>query len=149
MTPLNRCSLQRFGACWIKPQHAEDPGLQRLRQQAIQLLNQVRGQLTLHEQTVIPPLFVESTELARRAAKPLPPRVIAFVTQLNANPGAVTDEELDRLQIRGTDTYFRIRLPELLPLVAPAIVAQAQAAFPGAPESQAIEARKTARSNPA
>ena len=19
MTPLNRCSLQRFGACWIKP----------------------------------------------------------------------------------------------------------------------------------
>jgi hypothetical protein len=20
MTPLNRCSLQRFGACWIKPQ---------------------------------------------------------------------------------------------------------------------------------
>ena len=33
---------------------AEDPGLQRLRQQAIQLLNQVRGELSLHEQVVVP-----------------------------------------------------------------------------------------------
>jgi hypothetical protein len=24
MTPLNRCSLQRFGACWIKPQDNGD-----------------------------------------------------------------------------------------------------------------------------
>src|SRR6187455_2616589 len=55
---------------------SEDPGLPRLRQQAIQLLNQVRGELTLHEQVVVPPLFVAATELARRAAKPLPPRVI-------------------------------------------------------------------------
>ena len=107
--------------------HAEDPDLQRLRQQTVQLLNQVRGKLTLHEQVVVPPLFVEATELARRAAKPLPPRVIAFVTQLNASPGAVTHEDLNRLQIRGTDTYSRIRLPELLPLVVPLIVAQAQA----------------------
>jgi len=107
--------------------HAEEPDLQRLRQQAIPLLNQIRSELTLHEQLVVPPLFVEATELARRAAKPLPPRVIAFVTQLNANPGAVTDEDLNLLQIRGTDTYSRIRLPELVPLVAPAIVAQAQA----------------------
>ena len=153
--------------------HAEDPDLQRLRQQAIPLLNQIRSALTLHEQVVVPPLFVEATELARRAAKPLPPRVIAFVTQLNANPGTVTDEDLNRLQIRGTDTYSRIRLPELLPLVEPVIVAQAQAAFPDAPASQAvvlrwhlrglnldlalrkaalsaqIEARKPARSNPA
>jgi len=128
---------------------SQDPDLQRLRQLAIQLLNQVRGKLTLHEQIVVPPLFVAATELARRAAKPLPPRVIAFITQLNANPGAVTDEDLNRLQIRGTDTSSRIRLPELLPLVEPAIVAQAHAAFPGAPESQAIEARKTAWSNPA
>jgi hypothetical protein len=90
---------------------------------------------------VVPPLFVEATELARRAAKPLPPRVIAFVTQLNANPGAVTDEDLNRLQIRGTDTYSRIRLPELLPLVESAIVAQAQAAFPDAPTSQAVVLR--------
>jgi hypothetical protein len=99
--------------------------------------------------------------------------VIAFVTQLNANPGAVTDEDLDRLHIRGTDTYSRIRLPELLPLVDLPIVAQAQAAFPDAPALQAvvlcwhlrglmpplairkavlsalIKARKTARSNPA
>ncbi len=121
--------------------HAEDHDLQRLRQQAIQLLNQVRSALTLHEQVVVPPLFVEATELARRAAKPLPPRVIAFVTQLNANPSAVTDEDLNRLQIRGTDTYSRIRLPELLPLVQPPIVAQAQAAFPDAPALQAVVLR--------
>jgi hypothetical protein len=49
--------------------------------------------------------------------------VIAFVTELNTNPNAVTDEDLNRLQIRGTDTYSRIRLPELLPLSEPAIVA--------------------------
>jgi len=121
--------------------HTEDPSLQRLRDHAVQLLNQVRGKLTLHEQIVVPPLFVEATELARRAAKPLPPRVIAFVTQLNANPGAVTDEDLNRLQIRGTDTYSRIRLPELVPLVAPAIVAEAQMAFPDAPASQAVVLR--------
>ena len=59
------------------------------------MLNQVRGTLTLHEQVVVPPLFIEAVELARRAAKPLPPRVIAFVTQLNGNPGAVTDEDLN------------------------------------------------------
>jgi hypothetical protein len=152
---------------------SEDPDLQRLRRQAVQLLNQVRGELTLHEQVVVPPLFVEAAELARRAAKPLPPRVIAFVAELNANPGAVTDEDLNRLQIRGTDTYSRIRLPELVPLVEPAIVAEMQAAFPDAPASQAvmlrwhlrglmlplairkaalsmqIEARKIDRSNPA
>src|SRR5215212_4563337 len=117
------------------------PGLQRLRQLVIQLLNQVRGELTLHEQVVVPPLFVEATELARRAAKPLPPRVIAFVTELNAHPGAVTDEDLNRLQIRGTDTYSRIRLPELMPLSESAIVAEAQAAFPDAPASQAVVLR--------
>ncbi len=121
--------------------HAEDPDLQRLRQQTVQLLNQVRGELTLHEQVVVPPLFVEATELARRAATPLPPRVFAFVTQLNANPGAVTDEDLDRLQIRGTDTYSRIRLPELLPLVEPPIIAQAQAAFPDALAAQTVVLR--------
>ena len=121
--------------------HAEDPDLQRLRQQVVQLLNPVRGTLTLHEQIVVPPLFVAATELARRAAKPVPPRVIAFVTQLNANPGAVTDEDINRLQIRGTNTSSRIRLPELLPLVAPAIVAQAQVAFPDAPASQAVVLR--------
>jgi hypothetical protein len=121
--------------------HAQDPDLKRLRRQAIQLLNQVRSELTLHEQVVVPPLFVETIELARRAAKPLPPRVIAFVTQLNTNPSAVTHEDLNRLQIRGTDTYSRIRLPELLPLVEPAIVAEAQAAFPDAPASQAVVLR--------
>jgi hypothetical protein len=162
-----------FIALLRQSEDAADQGLQRLRQHAAQLLNQVRGKLTLHEQMVVPPLFVEATELARCAAKSMPPRVIAFVTQLNANPGAVTDEDLDRLHIRGTDTYSRIRLPELLPLLEPPIVAQAQAAFPDAPASQAvvlrwhlrglmlprairkaalsalIEARKTARSNPA
>jgi hypothetical protein len=104
-------------------EYATDQGLQRLRRHAAQLLNQVRGKLTLHEQMVIPPLFAEATEPPQRAAKPLPPRVIAFITQLNANPGAVMDEDLNRLQIRGIDTYSRIRLPELVPLVEPAIVA--------------------------
>lgn len=122
-------------------EQAEEPDLKRLRQQAIQLLNQVRGDLTLHEQVVVPPLFVEATELARRAAKPLPPRVLAFVTELNAKPSTVTEDDLNRLQIRGTDTYSRIRLPELLPLVEPTIVAQAQAAFPDAPASQAVALR--------
>jgi len=96
--------------------HPEDPDLQRLCEHAVQMLSHVRGKLTLHEQWVVPPHFVEATELAPPAAKPLQPRVIGFVTQLNANSGAVTDEDLDRLQIRGTDTYLRIRLPELLPL---------------------------------
>lgn len=77
--------------------HTEDQELQRLRQQAVQLLNQVRGALTLHEQMVVPPLFVEAAELARRAAKPLPPRVIAFVAELNANPSTVTDEDPHQL----------------------------------------------------
>ena len=73
--------------------HPEEPILQRLREHAVQLHNQVRDELTLYARMVVPPLFVEATELARPAAKPLPPRVIAFVTQLNANPGAVTDED--------------------------------------------------------
>ena len=53
----------------------------------------------------------------------------------------ITDEDLERLQIRGTDTFSRIRLPDLLPLVEPAIVEQAQAAFPDAPASQAVVLR--------
>ena len=53
----------------------------------------------------------------------------------------MTDEDLDRLQIRGTDTFSRIRLPDLLPLSEPAIVEQAQAAFPDAPTSQAVVLR--------
>jgi len=120
---------------------AADQEPQRLRRHAAQSLNQVRDEFTLYEQMVVPPLFVETIEPPQRAAKPLPPHVIALVTQLNANPGAVTDEDLNRLQIRGTDTYSRIRLPELLPLVKPAIVAQAQAAFPDAPTSQAVVLR--------
>jgi hypothetical protein len=136
------------------------------------LLNQIRGELTLHEQLVVPPLLVEAAEPLPRAVKPLPPRVAALVAQLNANLGAVTDEDLEQLQIRGYDTYSRIRLPDLLPLVESGIIEQAQAAFPDAPASQAvvlrwhrrglnfdltvrkaalsaqIEARKTARRNP-
>jgi hypothetical protein len=42
---------------------------------------------------------------------------------------------------RCTDTYSRIRLPELVPLVEPPIVAQAQAAFPDTPASQAVVLR--------
>ena len=85
--------------------------------------------------------MIEAAEPPPRAAKPLPPRVIALVAQLNANPDAVTDEDLEQLQIRGYDTYSRIRLPDLLPLVEPAIVEQARAAFPDAPASQAVVLR--------
>ena len=38
-------------------------------------------------------------------------------------------------------TISRIRLPELLPLVEPAIAAQAQASFPDAPALQAVVLR--------
>lgn len=141
MGALTIAAVPAFIALLRSGNQPEDPGLRRLRQQAVQLLNQVRSELTLHEQVVVPPLFVEAAELARRAGKPLPPRVIAFVTELNANPSEVTDEDLNRLQIRGTDTYSKIRLPELLPLVEPAIVAEIQAAFPDAPASQAVVLR--------
>jgi hypothetical protein len=105
------------------------------------LLKGVRGELTLREQLVVPPLMVAEPEPPPRAAKPLPPHVAALVTQLNANPNAVTDEDLEQLQIRGYDTYSRIRLPDLLPLVEPVIIEQAQAAFPDAPASQAVVLR--------
>jgi hypothetical protein len=138
---LTIAAVPAFIALLRPGNQSEAPNLQRLRQQTVQLLNQVRGELKLHEQVVVPPLFVDATELARRAAKPLSPRVIAFVTELNANPSAVTDEDHNRLQIRGTDSYSKIRLPELLSLVEPAIVAQAQAAFSDAPASQAVVLR--------
>ena len=90
---------------------------------------------------MVPPLMIAEPEPSPRAAKPLPPRVTALVAQLNANPSAVTDEDLEQLQIRGYDTYSRIRLPDLLELVEPAIIEQAQAAFPDAPASQAVVLR--------
>jgi hypothetical protein len=102
------------------------------------MFNWIRSDLTQHEQVVVPPLFVEVAGLTGRAAQSLPLRVITFATQLNTNPGAVMDEELNRLQIRGTDSYTRIRMPELLPLVEPPVSAQAQAAFPDAPIPQAV-----------
>jgi hypothetical protein len=170
---LTIAAAPAFIALLRQSDHPDDPALQRLRRHAVQLLNQVRGELTLHEQLVVPPLMVEAPEPPPRAAKPLPPRVVALVMQLNANPSTVTDADLEQLQIRGYDTYSRIRLPDLLPLSEPAIVEQAQAAFPDAPASQAvvlrwhlrglnfdlgfrkarlsaqIEARKTARSSTA
>jgi hypothetical protein len=121
--------------------YPDDPDLQRLRRHASQLLNQIRGELTLQEQLVIPPLMVSEPEPSPRAAKPLPPHVAALVTQLNANLSAVTDEDFDQLQIRGYDTYSRMGLPDLLPLVEPVIIEQAQAAFPDAPASQAVVLR--------
>jgi hypothetical protein len=138
---LTWAAAPAFIALLRQSDHPDDPGLQRLRQHVIQLLKQVRGELTLHEQLVVPPLLVEAAEPTPRPAKPLPPRVVALVTQLNANPAIVTDEDLDRLHIRGTDTFSRIRLPDLLPLSDPAIVEQAQAAFPDAPASQAVVLR--------
>jgi hypothetical protein len=130
-----------FIALLRQSDHPGEPDLQRLRRHGVQLLNQVRGELTLHEQLVAPPLMVAEPEPTPRAAKPLPPRVTALVTQLNANPGAVTDADIDQLQIRGYDTYSRIRLPDLLPLSEPAIIEQAQTAFPDAPASQAVVLR--------
>src|SRR2546428_7568540 len=66
------CSSDLAFIALLRPgNHVEDPDLQRMRQLAIQLLNQVRSALTLHEQMVVPPLFVQATELARRAAEPL------------------------------------------------------------------------------
>jgi hypothetical protein len=106
-----------FIALLRQSNHPGEPDLQRLRRHAVQLLKEVRGELTLQEQLVVPPLMVAEPEPPPRAAKPLPPRVVALVTQLNANPAIVTDEDPERLQIRGTDTFSRIRLPELLPLV--------------------------------
>jgi hypothetical protein len=94
-----------------------DPGLQPLRRHATQLLNRVRGELTLHEQLVVPPLLVEAAEQPPRPAKSLPLRVAALVAQLNTNPAIVTDEDLEQLRIGGYDTYSRIRLPDLLPLI--------------------------------
>ena len=43
--------------------------------------------------------------------------MVALVTQLNANPSVVTDEDLEQLQIRGYNTYSRIWLPDVLPLL--------------------------------
>jgi len=104
---LTIAAAPTFIALLRQSDHPGDPSLQRLRQHAVQLLNQVRGELTLHEQLVVPPLMVEAPEPPPRSAKPLPPRVAALVTQLNADPSAVTDEDLERLQIRGTDTFSR------------------------------------------
>src|SRR5438132_1431920 len=67
-----------FIALLRQSDHPDDPSLQRLRRHAIQLLNGVRGELTLHEQLVVPPLLVEATEPTTRAAKPLSPRVVAL-----------------------------------------------------------------------
>lgn len=67
MSALTIAAAPAFIALLRPGNQSEDPDLQRLRQQAIQLLNQMRGQLTLHEQMVIPPLFVEAAELARRS----------------------------------------------------------------------------------
>ena len=64
-----------FIALLRQSDHMGDPNLQRLRRHAVQLLKEVRGELTLHEQLVVPPLMVETTEPTPRAAKPLSPRV--------------------------------------------------------------------------
>src|SRR5438132_1470772 len=46
-----------FIALLRQSDYPDDPGLQRLRRHAVQLLNQVRGELTLHEQLLVPPLM--------------------------------------------------------------------------------------------
>jgi hypothetical protein len=117
--------------------------------------------------------MVAEPEPFPRAAKPLPPRALALITQLNTNIAIVTDADLERLQIRGIDTFSRIGCLTCCRSLKAAIIEQAQAAFPDAPASQAallrwhlrglnlelsirkaqlaaqIEVRKTARSSTA
>jgi len=70
---LTIAAAPAFIALLRQSDHPGEPGLQRLRRHAVQLLNQVRGELTLHEQLVVPPLLLEATE-PPRTAKPLPLR---------------------------------------------------------------------------
>ena len=77
---LTIAAAPAFIALLRQSDYPDDPGLQRLRRHAVQLLNQIRGELTLHEQLVVPPLMVAEPELPPRAAKPLSPRVAALVT---------------------------------------------------------------------
>ena len=80
---LTIAAAPAFIALLRQRDHADDPNLERLRRHAVQLLNQVHGELTLYEQLVVPPLLVEATEPPPGAAKPLPPRVAALVTHTN------------------------------------------------------------------
>ncbi len=80
---LTIAAASAFIALLRQSDHSADPRLQRLRQLAVQLFNQVRGELTLHEQLVVPPLMVAELEPPPRAAKPLPPQVAALVTHTN------------------------------------------------------------------
>jgi hypothetical protein len=59
-----------FIALLRQSDYPDDPCLQRLRRHAVQLLNEVRGELTLHEQVVVPPLYGrdDGVALARRQA---------------------------------------------------------------------------------
>jgi hypothetical protein len=59
-----------FIALLRQSDHPDDPNLQRLRRHAVQLLNGVRGELTLHEQLVAPPLRLG---LPRRSRPVRPP----------------------------------------------------------------------------
>ncbi|HEX9370866.1 MAG TPA: hypothetical protein VF897_07655, partial [Roseiflexaceae bacterium] len=80
---LTIAAASAFIALLRQSEDSADPRLQRLRQLAVQLFNQVRGELTLHEQLVVPPLMVAELEPPPRAAKPLPPQVAALVTHTN------------------------------------------------------------------
>jgi len=80
---LTIAAAPAFIALLRQRDHPDDPNLQRLRRHAVQLLNQVHGELTLYEQLVVPPLLVEATEPPPRAAKLPPPRVAALVTHTN------------------------------------------------------------------
>src|SRR5438045_3974906 len=68
---LTIAAAPAFIALLRQSDHPDDSGLQRLRRHAVQLLKGVRGELTLHEQLVVPPLMAAEPELPPRAAKPL------------------------------------------------------------------------------
>jgi hypothetical protein len=58
---LTIAAAPAFIALLRQSDHPGDPNLQRLRRYAVQLLHQIRAELTLHEQLVVPPLLVETT----------------------------------------------------------------------------------------
>jgi hypothetical protein len=122
-----------FIALMRPPYQPDNPDLQRLRRHAVQLLNQIRGELTLQEQLVVPP--------PDRAARAAPTRRKAPPTACGRAGYAVERECCDR-HGRGSreasHSWHRYLLAQIgcmiccRPLKA-AIALQAQAAFPDAP----------------
>ncbi|HEX9439421.1 MAG TPA: hypothetical protein VF909_07065, partial [Roseiflexaceae bacterium] len=61
---LTIAAVPAFIALLRQGNHLGELDFQRLRRHAVQLLHQIRAEVTLHEQLVVPPLLVEATEPA-------------------------------------------------------------------------------------